>query len=103
VSLSAAAAQSRMIYAEQATQVELARDILGNPFSSVDFLAVWRNDTVVPLAREMYMDRDFGLMPIVGDALEEAGCYEPQILEHCRAGGPHVRGCWVLDLVLGYA
>ena len=45
--------------------------------------------------------RDFGLMPILGDALQDAGCEHADILDHCRSAGPHVRGCWVVDLVLG--
>jgi hypothetical protein len=53
------------------------------------------------MAGSMYESRDFAGMPILADALEEAGCGDPDILSHCRGGGPHVRGCWVVDLVLG--
>jgi hypothetical protein len=49
----------------------------------------------------MYESRDFGAMPILVDALQEAGCESEDILAHCRGPGPHVRGCWVVDLVLG--
>ena len=49
----------------------------------------------------MYDDRDFAAMPILADALEEAGCDSANILAHCREPGVHVRGCWVVDLVLG--
>jgi hypothetical protein len=49
----------------------------------------------------MYDSRDFALMPILGDALQDAGCESADILDHCRGDGPHVRGCWVVDLVLG--
>ena len=49
----------------------------------------------------MYESREFSAMPIFADALEDAGCDNEEILEHCRSGKPHVRGCWVLDLVLG--
>jgi hypothetical protein len=49
----------------------------------------------------MYEARDFSAMPILADALQDAGCDNDDILDHCRGPGPHVRGCWVVDLVLG--
>lgn len=61
----------------------------------------WRTSTVVELARQTYESRDFAPMPILGDALQDAGCDNEDILAHCRGAGPHVRGCWVADLVLG--
>jgi hypothetical protein len=61
----------------------------------------WRTDTAVALARLMDESRDFSAMPILADALQDAGCDNNDILEHCRGPGPHVRGCWVVDLVLG--
>jgi hypothetical protein len=61
----------------------------------------WLTSTVVALARQMYESRDFGAMPILADALQDAGCDSDDILDHCRGDGPHVRGCWVIDLVLG--
>jgi hypothetical protein len=61
----------------------------------------WRTDTAVLLARAMYESRDFGAMPILADALQDAGCDNADILDHCRGPGPHIRGCWVVDLVLG--
>jgi len=81
--------------------VAFLRDIFGNPFRPVAFAPEWRTDTVVALARQMYDAREFGAMPILADALQDAGCEEGQILEHCRGTGPHVRGCWVVDFVLG--
>jgi hypothetical protein len=48
----------------------------------------------------MYEERDFAGMPILADALEEAGCNNADILAHCREPGVHVRGCWVVDLLL---
>ena len=51
----------------------------------------------------MYESRDFAAMPVLADALEEAGCDHADVLAHCRGPGPHVRGCWVVDLVLGKA
>ena len=79
----------------------ICRDIFGNPFRPVTFDPAWRTDTAVALARSMYETRDFGAMPILADALQDAGCDSDDILNHCRGPGPHVRGCWVVDLVLG--
>jgi hypothetical protein len=86
---------------ECAAQAELVRDIFGNPFRPVTFSPSWRTDTAVTLARTMYELRDFSAMPILADALQGAGCDSADILNHCRGSGPHVRGCWVVDLVLG--
>jgi len=56
----------------------------------------------VSLARTMYESRDFGAMPILADALQDAGCDDTNILAHCRDTKlPHVRGCWAVDLILG--
>ena len=77
------------------------RDIFGNPFRPVAFSPAWRTDTTVALAGRMYEERDFSAMPILADALEDAGCTDPDLLGHLRGSGPHVRGCWVVDLVLG--
>jgi hypothetical protein len=87
---------------EEREQCNLLRDIYGNPYRLVSFSASWRSDTALSLARQMYESRDFGAMPILADALQDAGCEDPAILDHCRdANQPHVRGCWVVDLVLG--
>jgi hypothetical protein len=81
---------------------DLLRDIFGNPFRKEAFDKKWRTDTAVSLARQMYESRDFGAMPILADALQDAGCDNEDILSHCRdANTTHVRGCWVVDLVLG--
>jgi hypothetical protein len=77
------------------------RDIFGNPFRSVAFSRDWRTGTTVALAQQMYEERDFFAMPILADALEDVGCDHEDILEHCRGRVPHVRGCWVVDLLLG--
>src|SRR5262249_49402987 len=61
----------------------------------------WRTSTVVALASQMYDSRDFSAMPILADALQDAGCDNPDMLNHCRSDGVHVRGCWVVDLALG--
>jgi hypothetical protein len=77
-------------------------DIFGNPFRRVAFDPNWRTATAVGLAQTMYDARDFNAMPILADALQDAGCEDAAILGHCRdANGVHVRGCWVVDLVLG--
>jgi hypothetical protein len=83
------------------SHVALVREVFGNPFRPLDF-APWRTDTAVALARQMYESRDFGAMPILADALQDAGCDSDDVLSHCRgAGGAHFRGCWVVDGVLG--
>ncbi len=94
---------------------DVLRDIFGNPFRPVAFDPRWRTDTAVGIAQQMYDARDFNAMPILADALQDAGCEHADILNHCRnnqefgpvggvSSGPnatHVRGCWVVDLVLG--
>jgi hypothetical protein len=82
-------------------EAHLFRDIFGNPFRPVIFDPSWRTSTVLVLARGIYTDRAFDRLPILADALQDAGCDDPDILGHCRGPGPHVRGCWVVDLVLG--
>ncbi|VTU01204.1 Uncharacterized protein OS=Sorangium cellulosum (strain So ce56) GN=sce5710 PE=4 SV=1 [Gemmataceae bacterium] len=84
-----------------AAHCEFISDIFGNPFRPVAFDPAWRTSTAVAMARGMYESRDFGAMPILADALQDAGCDSGEVLEHCRGPGPHVRGCWVVDLVLG--
>jgi hypothetical protein len=68
----------------------------------------WNDDSIVKQAQAIYETRDLprghldaGRLPILADALEEAGCTDEAILAHCRGPGPHVRGCWVVDLILG--
>jgi hypothetical protein len=70
--------------------------------TTVKQFAPWRTDTVLTLARQMWQDREFSAMPILADALQDAGCDRADVLSHCRdAGQPHCRGCWVLDVILG--
>jgi hypothetical protein len=85
---------------ERAAQAALLRDIFGNPFRPVSLSPEWRTDTAVTLAQQMYESRDFSAMPILADVLQDAGCDSADTLAHCRGLGPHVRGCWVVDLVL---
>jgi hypothetical protein len=79
----------------------ILRDAFGNPFRPAPFNKRWRTDTAITLARTMYDSRDFGAMPILADALQDAGCDSVEILNHCRGDSAHVRGCWAVDLVLG--
>lgn len=89
-------------HGEMLFQADLLRDIFGNPFRPVAFDPGWRTATAVALAREMYDAREFDRMPILADAIEEAGCDAVDLLAHCRDPQQvHVRGCWVVDLVLG--
>src|SRR5262245_5523454 len=88
--------------AERRAQAGVLRDVFGNPFRPAAFDATWRTDTVVSLAQRMSEERRFPAMPILADALQDAGCENAVILAHCRdPKGVHVRGCWVVDLVLG--
>lgn len=87
--------------AEKAIQTAILRDIFGNPFRPITVDPRWRTETVVGLARGIYDERAFERMPILADALEEAGCESADVLRHCREPGEHVRGCWVVDLLLG--
>jgi hypothetical protein len=86
---------------EQIEQSRLLRDVFGNPFRPVTFSQDWRTSTAIALAQQVYDSRDFSTMPILADALQDADCDNADILDHCRGPGPHVRGCWVVDLVLG--
>ena len=88
---------------ERAAQRDLLRDLC-NPFHAglVDAaLLSWNGGTVPRLAGAIYEERRFGDLPILADALEEAGCTDHDLLRHCRSGGEHVRGCWAVDLLLG--
>jgi hypothetical protein len=86
---------------ERIQQCRLVRDIFGNPFRPVALDSSWQTSDVIAHARGIYDDRAFDRLPILADALIDAGCDNEDILAHCRSEGPHVRGCWVVDLVLG--
>jgi hypothetical protein len=80
----------------------LVRCLVGNPFRPVAFNPAWRTTDVLLLAQGIYDERAFDRMPILADALQDAGCDSADILAHCRdPHATHVRGCWVVDLVLG--
>jgi hypothetical protein len=79
----------------------LLNDVIGNPFRPVACNPAWLTPTVLALAQGIYDDRAFDRLPILADALQDAGCGSPDILDHCRGDSPHIRGCWVVDLLLG--
>ena len=80
-------------------QLLTLRDIF--PFHPITLSPSWLTSTVVSLAQQMYDSRDFSAMPILADALQDCGCDNEEILNHCRGLGPHVRGCFVIDLLTG--
>jgi hypothetical protein len=87
--------------AETVWQADLVRDLFGNPFRPVAFDPLWRQQgDVFRLAEAIYHEHRFAELPVLADALEDAGCAEPTVLRHCRQGGSHARGCWLVDLVL---
>ncbi|MBL8794488.1 MAG: hypothetical protein JNM56_11325 [Planctomycetia bacterium] len=77
------------------------REIFGNPFRPVPVDPTWRTPTAIAIAQAIYDERAFDRLPILADALEDAGCTHVDLLNHCRQPGEHVRGCWAVDLVLG--
>jgi hypothetical protein len=92
--------------AERRAQADLLRDVVANPFGRVSIarpVLAWGNGTVAKIAQAIYDERAFEYLPILADALEDAGCDDADILRHCREPGEHVRGCWVVDLLLGKA
>jgi hypothetical protein len=88
--------------------VAALRDIAGNPFRPVSLDSAWRTPTVSSLAQAAYENRslpsghlDNARLMILADAVEEADCTDAAVLDHLRSPGPHVRGCWVVDLLTG--
>jgi hypothetical protein len=95
-------------FEENVVQCGLLRDILGNPWHRVNFDSAWMTPTVARLAQAAYETRSLpegalesARLLVLADALEEGGCTDPAILGHLRSPGPHVRGCHVVDLLLG--
>ena len=98
----------RAIAEERSIQTDLLRCIFGNPFQAMEFDPAWVTATVASLAHAAYDERlepsyqlDHSRLAVLSDALEEAGCTDAAILDHLRSPGPHVRGCWVIDSILG--
>jgi hypothetical protein len=87
---------------ERRHQAALLRDLFGPlPFRPVPFDPAWRTRTVTAIAQAIHDERDYSLLPVLADALEDAGCEDADVLNHCRIPGDHARGCWVVDLILG--
>jgi hypothetical protein len=87
---------------ESARQIRLLHEIFGPlPFRDVVIAPEWLTSDVAALAWCTYDEKAFDRLPILADALQDAGCDNDEILTHLRSDGPHVRGCWVLDLILG--
>ena len=88
--------------AEAQGQIRLLREVFGNPFRPVAFDPAWRTSDVMAIGKGIYAERAFDRMPVLADALQDAGCDRDDLLAHLRdATATHVRGCWALDLVLG--
>ena len=88
--------------AELRAQADILRDIFGDPFGpAVIDLIVWLTPSVMTLAESVHNERAFHRMALLGDALEAAGCDNPDMLDHCRSHKGHFRGCWVVDAILG--
>jgi hypothetical protein len=97
--------------AEEKEEASLVRCLFGNPFRHITIssaILASNNAAVVRLAQAAYDERhlpsgtlDNGRLAVLADALEEAGCTDADILGHLRGPGPHVRGCWPVDLLLG--
>jgi hypothetical protein len=93
---------------EKRAQAVVLRDIFGNPFRAVALDPTWRTPAILRLAEAAFEERELpsGLLDparlaLLADALEEEGCTTAELLTHLRSGGEHVRGCWVVDAVLG--
>lgn len=89
---------------EPGHQLALLRDIFDNPFRLMAIDLSWpslNGGIVVKLAQSIYQERAFYRLPILADSIENAGCHDADILGHCRQPGEHVRGCWVVDMILG--
>jgi hypothetical protein len=86
--------------AERLAQCHLLREIFHGPRRAVFLRANWRSGDILTVASTIYNDRAFEQFPSLADALAAAGCDDEEILNHCRGPGPHVRGCWVVDLIL---
>jgi hypothetical protein len=94
---------SRNFSAIHQALADLVRESFGNPFCSLYLDPSWLTPKVLHLAQAIYNERTFERLPTLAEALEEAGCFDLDKLSHCRGPGPHVRGCWLVDLILGKA
>jgi hypothetical protein len=95
--------QRRSVEQRHHAWADALREIVGNPFQQPRIdpaWLMWNARIVARLSQVIYDEHRWEDMPILGDALEEAGCRDENILSHCRQSPPHYRGCWVVDLVL---
>lgn len=93
----------KVIVSDKVRKCEMIREMFGNPFCRPTLRTSWvswNDRTVVRIAQGIDDDCDFDSMPILADALEDAGCDDAAILAHCRGPAPHAHGCWVVDLLL---
>jgi hypothetical protein len=97
-----AAAAVAAVRAGKGKVAALLREIFGPlPFRRARISPAWLAPSVLSIARRAYEERDFAALPVLADALEDAGCTAPDLLSHLRGPGPHYRGCWAIDLILG--
>ncbi len=97
---------TRQTAVAMARQAALLREVMGNSFHARIVDAVWlawQDSTIPRMARTIYDERRFDDLPILADALEDAGCCDEAMLSHCRAETDHVRGCWLVDLILSFS
>jgi len=85
-----------------AEQVVLLRELFGNPFHPISVEPSWLTPTVLTLAHIVRTERTFELMPVLGDALQDAGCDNAEVIDHCYGPSPHVVGCWLVDSLSGW-
>jgi hypothetical protein len=95
------AAYKAVYKAEQQAQKALLNEVTGDPFRQAASDSAWLTPAAVKLARSIHVEQSFDRLPALADALEEAGCTDAEVLSHLRGPGPHVRGCWAVDLLLG--
>jgi hypothetical protein len=86
-------------WSERREQANLLRCLLGNPFRPATLDPRWLTPAVASIAETCHLERCFADLPVLADALEEGGCTDATILDHCRESGPHARGCWLVDLI----
>ena len=93
------------VTAERNRQASLLRDIVANPFATprpIDPAVLrWNDGTVLRIATGIYEERAFERLPVLADAMLDSGCDDEDLIAHCRSAGPHVRGCYAVDLILG--
>ena len=86
---------------ERQVQATYVRDVIGNPFREVRADPRWLTDSTLSVADSVYSDRTFDHLPVLADLLDKAGCTDAYLVAHFWLPGPHVRGCWALDVILG--